>query len=96
LREAYRTEEGAIDYRCAGEPVTTYAAKGGKPENTAGRKCLCNGLMANIGLAQVRAGNRVERGLITSGDDVTSLGAFLDQGPVYSAAHVVAKLTACC
>jgi len=94
LREAYRTEEGEVDYRCAGEPVTTYVAKGGKPENTVGRKCLCNGLMANIGHAQVRAGNRVERGLITSGDDVTSLGVFLDAGPVYSAAHVVAKLTA--
>jgi nitronate monooxygenase len=93
LREAYRTEDGTIDFRCAGEPLTTYAAKGGKPENTLGRKCLCNGLTANIGLAQVRAGNRVERGLITSGDDLPALGAFLDAGPVYSAAHVVAKLT---
>ena len=96
LREAYRTEDGAIDYRCAAEPVTVYASKGGKLENTAGRKCLCNGLMANIDLPQVRAGNRVERGLITSGDDLTALGVFLDAGPVYSAAHVVAKLTASC
>jgi hypothetical protein len=52
--------------------------------------------MANIDLPQVRAGNRVERGLITSGDDLTALGVFLDAGPVYSAAHVVAKLTASC
>lgn len=93
LREAYRTEDGSIAYRCAGEPVTTYVAKGGNPENTVGRKCLCNGLMANIGHAQVRAGNRVESALITSGDDLTALGTFLDGGPVYSAAHVIAKLT---
>jgi nitronate monooxygenase len=49
LREAYRTPMGTIDYRCSAEPVTTYVSKGGKVENTAGRKCLCNALMANIG-----------------------------------------------
>ena len=54
LREAYRTAEGTIDYRCAGEPVTVYLSKGGKVENTVGRKCLCNALMANIGHPQVR------------------------------------------
>jgi len=37
-------------------PSPTYLAKGGKEENTVGRKCLCNALMANIGLSQIRAG----------------------------------------
>ncbi len=94
LREAYRTPEGTIDYRCAGEPLTLYASKGGKEENTAGRKCLCNALLANIGHPQVRNGNRVELGLITSGDDLTALRQFMpgDGGLRYSAADVVSKL----
>jgi nitronate monooxygenase len=73
LREAYRTAEGAIDYRCASEPVTTYVAKSGKAENTMGRKCLCNALLANIGHPQARHGVRVEKSLITSGNDVIRL-----------------------
>lgn len=92
LREAYRTGEGTIGYRCSAEPVTTYVAKGGKPETTAGRKCLCNGLMANIGHPQVRNGY-VEHGLVTSGNDLNALAPFLPAGGcIYSAADVVNKL----
>lgn len=96
LREAYRTPEGTIGFRCAGEPVTTYVAKGGTREQTVGRKCLCNGLMANIGLPQVRNGNRIEKGLVTAGDDLAGLAPFLpsDGGWGYSASDVVNKLTA--
>lgn len=92
LREAYRTPEGTIGFRCAGEPVTTYVAKGGAIENTVGRKCLCNGLVANIGLAQVRNGNRIEKGLLTSGDDLAALKPFLEDGFAYSASDVVRRL----
>jgi nitronate monooxygenase len=92
LREAYRNAVGAIGYRCAAEPVTVYKSKGGKPENTVGRKCLCNALMANIGMPQVR-NKYVEKGLITSGDDLTELAPFLpDVGWVYTASDVVDKL----
>lgn len=92
LREAYRTPEGMIGYRCSAEPLTTYVAKGGQIENTAGRKCLCNGLLANIGHPQVRNGY-VEKGLITAGDDVTALKRFLPrEGLVYGASLVVEKL----
>jgi NAD(P)H-dependent flavin oxidoreductase YrpB (nitropropane dioxygenase family) len=54
LRTAYRREDGRLDYRCAAEPVDTYVKKGGAAEDTVGRKCLCNALMADIGMAQVR------------------------------------------
>jgi nitronate monooxygenase len=92
LREAYRTAVGAIGYRCAAEPVTVYQSKGGKTENTVGRKCLCNALMANIGQPQVR-NKYVEKGLITSGDDLTELAPFLPaEGWVYTASDVVDKL----
>jgi len=93
LREAYRTPMGTIDYRCSAEPVTTYVSKGGKVENTAGRKCLCNALMANIGHPQTRSGKYVESGMVTSGNDLTGIARFLPPGAsTYTAADVVADL----
>jgi len=93
LREAYRTPAGTIDYRCAAEPLTVYLSKGGREEKTLGRKCLCNALLANIGHPQVRAGKFVERGLVTSGDDLSEIPSFLPPNrPVYNAADVIAKL----
>jgi len=93
LREAYRTPSGAVDYRCSAEPVTTYLPKGGKLENTAGKKCLCNALMANIGHPQVRNGKYTEMALITSGNDLTGITRFLQPGAsTYSAADVVERL----
>jgi nitronate monooxygenase len=93
LREAYRKDCGSVGYRCAAEPVTVYVSKGGKQEDTVGRKCVCNGLLANIGLAQVRNGNRVEPPLITAGDDIVSVGQFVKPGRLgYCAADVVKRL----
>ncbi|HEU4414181.1 MAG TPA: nitronate monooxygenase [Candidatus Angelobacter sp.] len=93
LREAYRTAEGKVDFRCPGEPVTLYTAKGGAKENTAGRKCLCNALVANIGQPQVRNGKHVEAGLVTSGDDLKNIPQFLEAGETsYSAADVIGRL----
>jgi NAD(P)H-dependent flavin oxidoreductase YrpB (nitropropane dioxygenase family) len=93
LRSAYKMPDGKFGYRCASEPVKTYVAKGGKEENTTGRKCLCNALMANIGMPQLRAGGYVERALVTSGNDIVNLTRFLpDSGLTYTAADVVAKL----
>jgi nitronate monooxygenase len=94
LREAYRTAEGTIDYRCSSEPVTTYISKGGKAENTPGKRCLCNALMATIGQPQVRNGKLTEMGLVTSGNELTKLGRFLPPGGelAYSASDVITKL----
>ncbi len=93
LRESYRTPSGSVDYRCSAEPVTTYVAKGGKAENTVGRKCLCNALMANIGHPQVRNGKYTEHALVTSGNDLAGIARFLPSGAsTYTAADVVATL----
>jgi nitronate monooxygenase len=92
LREPYRKDDGATGYRCASEPVTQYVAKGGGEENAQGRKCLCNALMADIGLPQTRGG-LAEKTLVTSGDDVADVARFLRPGATsYSAADVVARL----
>jgi nitronate monooxygenase len=92
LRTAYRREDGRLDYRCAAEPVDTYVKKGGALEDTVGRKCLCNALMADIGMAQVRAGGELERPIVTSGDDLLRIGRFLRGRTSYSAREVVEYL----
>jgi hypothetical protein len=66
-----------VDYRCSAEPVDAYVKKGGIREETTGRRCLCNALMANIGLPQVRDGGVEESPLLTSGDDLVTIQHFL-------------------
>lgn len=93
LREPFRTDDGSIGYRCAGEPVSLYVAKGGDAADTVGRKCVCNGLLANIGYQQVRNGRREEYGLITAGDDLYTVARFLKPGRIeYTAADVISCL----
>ncbi len=95
LREAFRTPEGEIGYRCAAEPVSSYLAKGGIEEHTTGRKCLCNSLLADIGLPQLRNGSRIEGVLITSGDALPSVSRFMpEDGAAYDARQVVEALLA--
>jgi nitronate monooxygenase len=68
-------------------------AKGGKIEETVGRKCLCNALMANIGYQQTRKDGFVEPALVTVGDDLNTIAQFLAPGrKTYSAAEVVQSL----
>lgn len=95
LREMYMTPEGTVGYRCAAEPVANYVAKGGAVEETVGRKCLCNALLANIGHAQIRSDGAVEPALVTAGDDLSVAAQFLKPGTTsYSAAEVVQSLLA--
>ncbi|MGA2534892.1 MAG: nitronate monooxygenase [Terracidiphilus sp.] len=93
LREPYATSDTTIAYRCAAEPVANYVAKGGKVEDTVGRKCLCNALMANIGHGQARKDGVVELPLVTVGDDLNSIAQFLVPGAEsYGATDVVESL----
>jgi len=93
LREAYRKEDGSVGYRCPAEPVSVYLAKGGKAEDTVGRKCLCNALVANIGLSQTRNGHRTEKGMVTAGDDLAFVADFLHPGnSTYSAQDVITTI----
>lgn len=93
LREAYRTAEGAIAFRCGSEPISIFISKGGAMEETVGRKCVCNALMATTGHPQIRAGRHLEAGIVTSGDDLTELKRFVPaDGSPYHASDVVAAL----
>jgi len=95
LREAYMTPDGNTGYRCSAEPVNSYVAKNGAIEETAGRKCLCNALMANVGKEQIRGGGVVEPALVTVGDELNTVAQFLAPGATtYTAADVVNQLLA--
>ncbi len=90
LRTPFEKEDGSIAYRCASEPIHKYLAKGGTLEETQGRKCLCNGLMANIGLEQHRKDGYVEARLVTLGQDLSGAPQLLQrhqQG--WTARHVL-------
>lgn len=89
LRVAYRREDGRLGYRCAAEPVEDYLSKGGTLEATVSRRCLCNALMADIGMPQVTADGGEEPPLVTSGDDLMSIGRFLAGRTRYSANDVI-------
>ena len=95
LRHAYRRDDGSIGWSCPSEVVDDFVAKGGGAADTVGRKCVCNGLLANIGLGQVRAGGEPERPIFTSGDDVANVARFLAPGSSsYRAADVIDYLLA--
>lgn len=89
LRVPYATPAGTIGYRCPGEPVEAFVAKGGALEDTVGRQCLCNALLSVIGHPQVRADGFEEPPIVTSGDDLSAIGTFLHGREGYSAADVV-------
>ena len=91
LRTAYRTPTGKLGYRCPAEPVESYVAKGGDAADTVGRRCLCNGLAANIGLPQRREGGE-ELPLVTSGDDLASIVTLASRSGEYTVADVIAHL----
>jgi NAD(P)H-dependent flavin oxidoreductase YrpB (nitropropane dioxygenase family) len=81
LRTVVERPGQRIAYRCSGEPDKTFHFKGGEAGATAEKKCLCNALMANIGMPQVRASGYVEHALVTLGSDLSGEEALLEAYP---------------
>lgn len=95
LRHAYEKEDGAIGWRCPAEPEADYVRKGGDIEDTKGRKCICNALMANISMGQRTRDGELEGPLVTSGDEVADVARLLpEDAESYTAADVVDYLLA--
>lgn len=93
LREAYADGAGSVRFRCSAEPVATYVAKGGRIEDTVGRKCLCNALLATAGMPQTTTVGVTEPTIVTSGDSISQLvGLFASGNDEYSAQDVIAYL----
>jgi len=92
LREAVEQPNGALLWRCAAEPVADFVAKGGSAEATVGRKCLCNGLSANIGMGQLRKDGRRELPLVTCGASAETIKRLIERQASYSVTDVLALL----
>lgn len=91
LQQAYLDEKGRVQGRCPAEPVADYLRKGGEEEDTHRRACLCNALMANIGLGQTQKWGE-EGQLFTAGDDLVRLPLGSAERPRYTAEDVVRYL----
>jgi len=72
LRTLFEKLDGSIGYRCPGEPIGTYLKKLGTLEEAEGARCICNGLLATVGLAEPG-----EMPIVTMGDDVGFLRSLL-------------------
>lgn len=98
LRSAYRKPDGSVGYRCPAEPVTIYVERrGGRQANTAGRRCLCNALLATAGLPQRRPDGYTEPPIVTAGTDFTGVRDLLSRTPdgrTYAASDAVTYLLA--
>jgi nitronate monooxygenase len=90
LRHAYRKDDGTVGYRCPAEPTADFVRKGGSENETDGRLCVCNGLVATIGLALP-----TDLPLVTAGNDVAQVARYLQpERDSYTAAEVVNYLLA--
>ena len=97
LREPVLAESGRTIYRCPSEPDDQFIKKGGAIEDIDGRKCLCNGLMSNIGLPQVRKDGYVEAPIVTLGSDIQGAKELLKKSPNgYGADEAVKWLLSAC
>lgn len=66
--------ERLLFQRCAAGPVESYVGKRGLAQNTAERNCLCNGLLACVGLGQVKK----QHGELVEEPAIVTLGNRLD------------------
>jgi len=93
LRVPYEREPGDLGYRCPAEPVHMFLRKGGDVADTVGRKCLCNGLTAGIGLGQNRRDGYDELPIVTLGADLEGVAQMLtDQPEGWTAVQAVERL----
>ena len=89
LRHLYEKPDGKIGYRCPAEPESVFLAKGGHPDDMKGKKCLCNALLSNIGLGQLRKSGYLENSLVTAGDGIMTICRFLRNRTSYPAKDVI-------
>jgi len=83
-------------HRCPAGPIETFIKKRGLERNTDERRCLCNGLLACVGLGQVKEiqGELVEEpAIVTLGNHLDGVRRLSRQGQVhYHVEDVVADI----
>jgi hypothetical protein len=86
-------EAGKATYTCAAEPDAAFLKKRGDEKELAGRMCLCNGLLAAVGLGQERPDGYKEAPLLTLGSTTSDVENMLKTHPQgWSAKEVVDRL----
>jgi hypothetical protein len=93
LRSSHINEAGKVSYRCAAEPDGPYLKKGGEEVDLKDRICLCNGLVAAVGLGQERPDGYKEAPLLTLGSTTSDVESMLHVHPQgWSAVDVINRL----
>jgi NAD(P)H-dependent flavin oxidoreductase YrpB (nitropropane dioxygenase family) len=80
LRDPYKRADGKVGYRCPAEPVEQYLAKEGELDDTVGKNCLCNNLIATARYPQHRKDGYVEPPIVTAGDGLVAIGKYIKPG----------------
>jgi nitronate monooxygenase len=65
--------------RCSAAPIEGFVKKRGLPHNTDSRRCLCNGLLSTVGLAQ-GTNAKEEPAIVTLGNHLDSIRRLSHQG----------------
>jgi NAD(P)H-dependent flavin oxidoreductase YrpB (nitropropane dioxygenase family) len=65
--------------RCSAAPIEGFVKKRGLPHNTESRRCLCNGLLSTVGLAQ-GTNQKEEPAIVTLGNHLDSIRRLSHQG----------------
>ena len=90
LRELYKKDDGSVGYRCSAEKKESFVEKGGNSEKATPRKrCLCNALLATVGLPGKTADGREEKSLITLGSHMESLKQLVQEKMDFTARDVI-------
>ncbi len=88
--------ERRLFQRCAAAPIENYTQHRGLERNTEERRCLCNGLLACVGLGQVKEAHgdvAEEPAIVTLGDHLDGIRRLSRHGQVhYWASDVVADI----
>ncbi len=66
--------------RCPAAPLDDFVNKRGLPMNAEGKRCLCNGLLAGVGLGQVNAQSGEELAIVTLGNHLDGIRRLSRQG----------------
>ena len=91
LQVNYLLPNGELGYRCPAEAVDAFVAKGGRVQNTVGRVCLCNALLAACGFPQLRPGGYEEPPIVTLGENIDSAKQLVDALPPGQESYTVGK-----
>lgn len=88
--------ERSLFQRCPAGPLEDFSRKRGLAFNAEGKRCLCNGLLAAVGLGQVHPTRGAEPAVVTLGNSLEGVRRLSRQGQVpYWADDVVKDLLSC-